>query len=40
MNQQIKILSIDDEAEIRYALGAIFDFEHWNAVMADRKSVV
>ncbi len=34
MNQQIKILSIDDEAEIRYALGAIFDFEHWNAVMA------
>lgn len=34
MNQQIKILSIDDEAEIRYALGAIFDFEHWNVVMA------
>ena len=34
MNNPIKILSIDDEPDIRYALKAIFDFEGWVALMA------
>ncbi|CAB1241660.1 MAG: response regulator [Clostridiales bacterium] len=34
MHNPIRILSIDDEPDIRYALKAIFDFEGWNALMA------
>lgn len=34
MHNPIRILSIDDEPDIRYALKAIFDFEGWIALMA------
>ena len=39
MHNPIKILSIDDEPDIRYALKAIFDFEGWVALMAPDVSV-
>lgn len=34
MGDKIKILSIDDEADIRYALKAIFDYQGWKSVLA------
>lgn len=34
MDRPIRILSIDDEEEIRFALKAIFDFEGWLSYMA------
>ncbi len=34
MEKPIKILSIDDEEDIRYALKAIFDYEGWSGLMA------
>ncbi len=34
MNREIRILSIDDEADIRYALKAVFDHERWSSFLA------
>lgn len=34
MHDALKILSIDDDAEIRYALQAVFDYQGWTALMA------
>lgn len=34
MGGPIKILSIDDEADIRYALKAIFDYQGWESFLA------
>lgn len=34
MSHPIKILSIDDDREIRYALEAVFDYQGWKALMA------
>lgn len=34
MSACLKILSIDDDPEIRYALKAVFDFQHWQSFIA------
>ena len=34
----LKILTIDDEEQIQYALQAVFQYQGWEAL--DRKSVV